>query len=120
MGRFGWGRLGAPMEFGGVGTSHEFDAKGGTGRSLTIELGETFADLRGPDSDNRVGVWLVGGAAVKDIDADIAFFEVLGRTLHGMLHDVAKKLLTAGAGVELGGLKDAAKFFPCGLFLVGR
>jgi hypothetical protein len=79
------------MKDGNVGTNGEFDHQFAVVGGVVIVLDQPLADFARCDADDWIGVGVVGGGAVEDIDADAAFFQVRCVTLEGLLHGVGEE-----------------------------
>ena len=64
------------MKDGNIGTDGEFDYQLSIVGGVVIVLDEPLADFARSNANHWIGVGVVGGGAVEDIDADAAFLQV--------------------------------------------
>ena len=79
------------MEDRNVGPNREFDDQLSIVGGVVIILDQPLSDLASRDAYHWIGVGVVGGGAVEDIDADAAFFQLGSITLEGLFDGVGEE-----------------------------
>ncbi len=79
-----------------------------------IVVVELLADDAGSGADDGVGLWVVGGRAAKDFNADGDFLDFGGAAGEGNFDDVREECAGSGMIPEAGALQDAGELLANG------